>query len=139
VDYRSLNTFTFKNKYPLPRIDILFHQLAIANVFFRVNIHSGYHQIKIHLEDVPKTTFYAQHVVYEYLVISFALTNALPHIMYLINLVFMPELDKFVMVFIDDILIDSKNKEEHQNHLRIILQRLREHQLYAKLASVHFG
>jgi hypothetical protein len=117
----------------------LFHQLAIANVFFRVNIHSGYHQIKIHLEDVPKTTFYAQHVVYEYLVISFALTNALPHIMYLINLVFMPELDKFVMVFIDDILIDSKNKEEHQNHLRIILQRLREHQRYAKLASVHFG
>jgi hypothetical protein len=122
VDYRPLNTVIIKNKYSLPRIDILFDQLANAKVFLKVNLHSGYHQIKIHLEDVPKTAFSTKYGLYEYLVMSFRLTNAPAHFMYLMNSVFMSELDKFVMVFIDDILVYSMNEEEHEQHLRIILQ-----------------
>jgi hypothetical protein len=117
VDYRPLNAVTIKNKYPLPRIGILFDQLASARVFFKVNLRSGYHQIKIHLEDVPKTAFSTRYGLYEYLVMSFGLTNAPAHFMYLMNSVFMPELDKFVMVFIDDTLIYSKSEEEHVQHL----------------------
>jgi hypothetical protein len=105
VDYRPFNVITVKNKYPLTRIDILFDQLAGAKVFFKVDLHSGCHQIKIHLEDVPKTVVSTRYGLYEYLVMSFGLTNAPVHFMYLMNSVFMPELDKFVMVFIDDILI----------------------------------
>jgi hypothetical protein len=138
VDYRPLNAITIKNKYPLPRIDILFDQLAGAKVFLKIDLHSGYHQIKIHLEDVPKTAFSTRYGLYEYLVISFALTNAPAHFMYLMNSVFIPELNKFVMVFIDDILVYSKNEEEHKQHLRIILQRLRDHQLYAKFSKCAF-
>jgi hypothetical protein len=122
VDYRPLNVVTIKNKYPLPRIDILFDQLAGVKVFFNVNLHSGYHQIKIHLEDVPKTAFSTRYGLYEYLVMLFGLTNAPAHFMYLINSVFLSKLDKFVMVFIDDILVYSKNEEEHEQHLWIILQ-----------------
>jgi hypothetical protein len=122
VDYRPLNAITIKNKYPLPRIDILFDQLAGARVFSKVDLHSGYHQIKIRPEDVPKTAFSTRYGLYEYLVISFGLTNAHAHFMNLMNSVFMPELNKFVMVFIDDILIYSKNEEEHARHLRVILQ-----------------
>jgi hypothetical protein len=113
VDYRPLNAVTVKNKYPLPRIDILFNQLAGAKVFFKVDLRLGYHQIKIRSEDVPKTSFSTRYRLYEYLVMLFGLTNAPAHFMYLINSVFMPELDKFVVVFIDDILIYSKNEEEH--------------------------
>jgi hypothetical protein len=113
VDYQPLNAITVKNKYPLPYIDILFDQLASANVFFKVDLRSGYHQIKIHSEDVSKTVFSTMYELYEYLVMSFGLTNALAHFMYLMNSVFMPELDKFILVFIDDILIYSKNEEEH--------------------------
>jgi hypothetical protein len=101
-------------------------------VFSKINLCSGYHQIKICAEDIPKTVFSTRYGLYEYLVMSFSLTNALAHFMYLMNLVFIPELDKFVMVFIDDILVYSKNREEHEEHLYIVLQRLREHQLYAK-------
>jgi hypothetical protein len=122
VDYRPLNFVTVKNKYPLPRIDILFDQLAGAKVFSKVNLHSGYHQIKIHPEDVPKTAFSTRYELYEYLVMLFGLTNAHAHFMYLINFVFMPELDKFVIVFIDDILIYSKSEEEQARHLHVILQ-----------------
>jgi hypothetical protein len=122
VDYWSLNAVTIKNKYPLPRIDILFDQLAGARVFFKVDLHSGYHQIKIRPEDVPKTVFSTRYGLYEYLVMSFGLTNVHAHFMYLINFVFMLELDKFVMVFIDDILIYSKNEEKHVQHLWVILQ-----------------
>jgi hypothetical protein len=122
VDYQSLNAVTVKNEYPLPCIDILFDQLAGAKVFSKVNLHSGYHQIKIHPEDVPKTAFSSRYGLYEYLVMSFGLTNAPTHFMYLMNSVFMLELDKFVMVFIDDILIYSKSEEEHLWHLRVILQ-----------------
>jgi hypothetical protein len=122
VDYRPLNTVTIKNKYPLPRIDIMFDQLAGAQVFFKIDLRSGYHQIKIHAEDIPKTTFTMRYDLYEYLVMSFGLTNALAHFMYLMNSVFMPELDQFVMMFIDDILVYSKSMEEHEEHLQIILQ-----------------
>jgi hypothetical protein len=138
VDYRPLNAVTIKNKYPLPRINILFDQLAGAKVFSKVDLRSGYHQIKIRPEDVPKTAFSTRYGLYEYLVMSFGLTNAPAHFMYLMNSIFMPELDKFVMVFIDDILIYSKSEEEHAHHLRLILQRLRDHQLYAKFSKCAF-
>ena len=105
VDYRPLNVVTIKNKYPLPRIDILFDQLARAKVFSKIDFRSGYHQIKIRPEDIPKTTFSTRYGLYEYLVMSFGLTNAPAYFMYLMNSVFMPEHDKLVVVFIDDILI----------------------------------
>jgi hypothetical protein len=117
VDYRPLNVVTIKNMYPLPHIDILFHQLAGAQVFSKINLHSGYHQIKIRAEDIPKTAFTTRYGLFEYLVMSFGLTNALAHFMHLMNFVFMPELEKFVMVFIDDILIYSRSMEEHEEHL----------------------
>jgi hypothetical protein len=138
VDYRPLNAVTMKNKYPLPHIDFLFDQLVSAKVFSKVDLHSGYHQIKIRLEDVPKTTFSTRYELYKYLIMSFGLTNGPAHFMYLMNSVFMPELDKFVVVFIDNILIYSKSEEEHVWHLHIILQRLRDHQLYAKFSKCAF-
>jgi hypothetical protein len=122
VDYRPLNVVTVKNKYPLPCIDILFDQLTGAKVFSNVDLRSGYHQIKIHPEDIPKIAFSTKYGLYEYLIMSFGLTNAPAHFMYLRNFVFMPELDKFVIVFIDDILIYFKSEEEHARHLRVILQ-----------------
>jgi hypothetical protein len=124
VDYRPLNAVTIKNKYSLPRIDILFDQLAGAKVFSKIDLRFGYHQIKIRLQDIPKTAFSTRYGLFEYLVMSFGLTNAPAYFMYLMNSVFMPELDKFIMVFIDDILIYSKNEEEHAKHLPIVLQRL---------------
>jgi hypothetical protein len=127
-----------KNKYPLPHIDLLFNQLIEAQVFSKIDLQSGYHQIKIHEEDIPKTTFSTRYVLYEYLVISFGLTNAPAHFMYLMNSVFMEELDKFVVVFSDDILVFSKSKKEHEEHLHIVLQRLRGHQLYAKFTKCEF-
>jgi hypothetical protein len=138
VVYLPLNSVTIKNKYPLPCIDILFDQLVGAKLFSKIDLRAGYHQIKIHLEDVPKTTFSTQYDLYEYLVMSFGLTNTPAHFMYLMNSVFMSELDKFVMVFNDDILIYSKNKEKHEKNLHIILQRLCEHQLYAKFSKCAF-
>jgi hypothetical protein len=105
VDYRPLNAATIKNKYPLPRIDILFDQLARAQVFSKIDLHSRYHQIKIRAKDIPKMAFMTRYGLYEYLVMSFRLTNAPALFMYLMNSVFMPELDQFVMVFIDDILV----------------------------------
>jgi hypothetical protein len=138
VDYRPLNEVTIKNKYPLPRIDILFDQLTRARVFSKIDLKSGYHQIRIRPEDIPKTAFTTRYGLFEYLVMSFGLKNAPAHFTYLMNLVFMPELDKFVVVFIDDILIDSKNEDEHAKHLRIVLTRLREHRLYAKFSKCVF-
>jgi hypothetical protein len=123
VDYRPL-TVTIKNKYPLLHIDILFDQLAGAQVFSKIDLRSGYHQLRIRDEDIPKTTFSMRYVLYEYLVMYFGLINALVHFMYLMNSVFMPELDKFVVVFIDDILVYSKSTDEHEEHLRVVLQRL---------------
>jgi len=138
VDYRLLNAVTVKNKYPLPRIDILFDQLAKAKVFSKIDLRSRYHQIKIRPEDIPKTAFSTRYGLYEYLVMSFGLTNGTAHFMYLMNSVFMPELDKFVVVFIDDILVYSENAQDQEKHLRIVLNRLREHQLYAKFSKCEF-
>jgi hypothetical protein len=135
VDYQPLNVVTIKNKYPLPCIDILFYQLGGAKVFSKVDLRSGYHQIKIRLEDIPKTTFSTRYGLYEYLVMSFGLTNAHAHFMYLINSVFMLELDKFIVVFIGDILVYSKNEKELEQHLWIIMQQLCDHQLYAKFSK----
>jgi hypothetical protein len=108
VDYRPLNAVTIKKKYPLPRIDILFDQLLGAQVFSKIDLRSGYHEIKIRAEDIPKMTFTTRYGLFEYLVMSFGLTNVLTHFMYLINSVFMLELDKFVMVFLDNILVYSR-------------------------------
>jgi hypothetical protein len=138
IDYRPLNAITIKNKYPLPRIDLLFNQLIGAQVFSKIDLHSSYHQIKIHEEDIPKTAFSTRYGLYEYLVMSFGLTNAPAHFMYLINFIFMEELDKFVVVFIDNILVFSKSKKEHEEHLRIVLQRLCDHQLHAKFSECEF-
>jgi hypothetical protein len=138
VDYGPLNAVTIKNKYPLPRIDILFDQLAGAQMFSKIDLRSSYHQIRIRDEDILKTAFSTRYGLYEYLGISFGLTNAPTHFMYLMNSVFMPELDKFVVVFIDDILVYSKSMDEHEEHLRIVLQRLRDHQLYAKFSKCEF-
>jgi hypothetical protein len=138
VDYRPLNAVTIKNKYPLPRIDVLFDQLAGAKVFSKINLRSGYHQIKIRPCDIPKTAFSTRYGLYEFLVMSFGLTNAPAYFMYLVNSMFMTELDKFVVVFIDDILIYSKSEEEHATHLRVVLQRLRDHKLYAKFSKCEF-
>jgi hypothetical protein len=122
VEYWPLNAVTIKNKYPLPCIDILFDKLSGANVFSKADLCLGYHQIKIHLEDAPKIAFSTRYGLYEYLIMSFELTNAPAYFMYLMNSVFMSELDKLVVVFIDDIFVYSKNEEEHEQHLQIILQ-----------------
>jgi hypothetical protein len=138
VDYHSLNEVTIKNKYPLPRIDDLFDQLKGACVFLKIDLRSRYHQPKIRASDIPKTTFITRYGLYEYKVMSFGLTNAPACFMYLINKVFMEYLDKFVVLFINDILIFSKNEKEHDKHLRLVLQKLRENQLYAKLNKCEF-
>jgi len=138
VDYRPLNAVTIKNKYPLPWIDILFDQLSKAKVFSKIDLRSGYHQIKIHPQDIPKTTFSTRYGLYEYVFMSFGLTNAPTYFMYLMNSVFMPELDKFIVVFIDDILVYSENEQDHVEHLRVLLTRLREHQLYVKFSKCEF-
>jgi hypothetical protein len=117
VDYRPLNAVTIKNKYPLPHIDILFDQLAGAQMFSKIDLLSGYHQIRIYDEDIPKIAFSMRYRLYEYLVMSFGLTNASTHFMYLMNSVFMPDLDKFVVVLIDGILVYSKSTDEHEEHL----------------------
>jgi hypothetical protein len=137
-DFRNLNNVTIKNKYPLPRIQDLFDQVHGAGVFSKIDLRSGYHQIKIKPEDVPKTAFVSRYGHHEYLVVPFGLTNAPAIFMNLMNKIFMPYLDKFVIVFIDNILIYSKNKEGHAKHLRIALQVLREHQLYAKFSKCEF-
>jgi hypothetical protein len=138
VDYRPLNAVTIKNKYPLPRINVLFDQLVGAKVFSKIDLRSGYHQIRIRASDIPKTAFSTRYGLYEYLVMSFGLTNAPAYFMYLMNSVLMPELDKFVVVFIDDILVYSKNEDDHVKHLHIVLQRLCDHRLYAKLSKCDF-
>ncbi|WVZ80643.1 LOW QUALITY PROTEIN: hypothetical protein U9M48_028102, partial [Paspalum notatum var. saurae] len=130
VDYRPLNAVTVKNKYPLPHIDILFDQLGGATI--------RYHQIKVEKKTYQRLAFSTRYGLYEYLVMSFGLTNAPAFFMYLMNSVFMNELDKFVVVFIDDILVYSKNEKEHEEHLRIVLSRLREHKLYAKFSKCAF-
>jgi hypothetical protein len=126
IDYRNLNAVTVKNKYPLPRIDDLLDQLKDAKFFSKIDLRSGYHQMKIRPNDIPKTTFITRYGQYEFTVVSFGLTNAPTYFMNMMNKVFMDELDKFVVVFIDDILIYSSTAEEHEQHLRVVLEKLRQ-------------
>ncbi|KAK1626683.1 hypothetical protein QYE76_000998 [Lolium multiflorum] len=138
TDYRKLNDVTIKNKYPLPKIEDLFDQLTGAQVFSKIDLRTGYHQLKIRATDIPKTAFTTRYGLYEYNVMSFGLTNAPAYFMNLMNMIFMNFLDKFVVVFIDDILIYSKSEEEHEQHLEVVLDTLREHQLYAKFSKCEF-
>jgi hypothetical protein len=124
VDYQLLNAVTIKNKYPLPHIDTMFDQLVAAQLFSKIDLRYGYHQIRIRVEDIPKRTFTTRYGLYEYLIMSFGLMNLMAHFMYLMNSIFMLVLDKFVVVFIDDILVYSKSMEEYEEHLRIVLQCL---------------
>jgi hypothetical protein len=125
IDYRSLNEVTIKNKYHLPRIEDLFIQLKGASVFSKIDLRSGYHQLRIRPADIPKTAFITKYGLHEFMVMSFELTNVSAYFMYLMNSVFMDYLDKFVVVFIDDILVYSQNEHEHEEYLRKVLQRLR--------------
>jgi hypothetical protein len=138
VDYRSLNDVTIKNKYPLPRIEDLFDQMRGDRVFSKIDLRSGYHQMKIRPSDIPKTAFSTRYGLYEFTVMLFGLTNAPAYFMNLMNKVFMEYLDRFVVVFIDDILIYSKNDSDHEEHLRMVLQKLRDNQLYAKFSNCEF-
>jgi hypothetical protein len=138
VDYRSLNEVTIKNKYPLPRIEYLFDQMKGATIFSKIDLRSRYHQLKIRESDILKTAFCTRYGLYEYTVMSFGLTNAPAYFMFLMNKVFMEYLDKFVVVFIDDILIFSKMMEEHEEHLRLVLEKLRSNQLYVKFSKCEF-
>jgi hypothetical protein len=126
------------NKYPLPRIEYLFDQMKGAGVFSKIDLRSRYHQLRIRELDIPKTTFRTRYGLYEYTMMSFGLTNAPAYFMYLMNKVFMEYLDKFVLVFIDDILIFSKMEEEQEKHLRLILEKLGSNQLYAKFSKCEF-
>jgi hypothetical protein len=138
IDFRQLNKVTVKNKYPLPRIDDLFDQLKDEKVFSKIDLRSGYHQVRMKDEDISKTAFRTRYGHYEFTVVPFGLSNAPVVFMCLMNGVFRNYLDKFVIVFLDDILVYSKKEEEHEQHLRMVLQVLREHQLYAKLGKYSF-
>jgi hypothetical protein len=138
VDYRSLNDVTVKNKYLLPRIEDLFDQMRGARVFLKIDLRSGYYQMKIRPSDIPKTAFSTRYGLYEFMVMSFGLTNALAYFMNLMNKVFMEYLDRFIVVFIDNILIYSKSDSDHEEHLRLVLQQLWDNQLYAKYSKCEF-
>ncbi|GJT81641.1 putative reverse transcriptase domain-containing protein [Tanacetum coccineum] len=155
IDYRELNKLTVKNRYPLPRIDDLFDQLQGSSVYSKIDLRSGYHQLRVREEDIsktafrtryghyefqvmPKTAFRTRYGHYEFQVMPFGLTNAPAVFMDLMNRVCKPYLDKFVIVFIDDILIYSKNKKEHEEHLKLILELLKKEELYAKFSKCEF-
>ena len=138
IDYRQLNQLTIKNKYPLPRVDELFNQIFGAQYFSKIDLRSGYHQMRIKDDDIFKTAFRSRYGHYEFVVLPFGLTNAPLAFMQLMNNIYRPYLDKLVVVFIDDILIYSKTKEEYEEHLKIALQVLRDNKLYAKLSKCEF-
>ncbi|KAA0047082.1 pol protein [Cucumis melo var. makuwa] len=138
IDYRELNKVTVKNRYPLPRIDDLFDQLQEATVFSKIDLRSGYHQLRIRDSDIPKTTFHFRYGHYEFIVMSFGLTNAPAVFIDLMNRVFKDFLDTFVIVFIDDILIYFKTEAEHEEHLHRVLETLRANKLYAKFSKCEF-
>ncbi|GJY54308.1 putative reverse transcriptase domain-containing protein [Tanacetum coccineum] len=138
IDYRELNKLTVKNRYPLPRIDDLFDQLQGSRVYSKIDLRSGYHQLRVREEDIPKTAFRTRYGHYEFQVMPFGLTNAPAVFMDLMNRVCKPYLDRFVIVFIDDILIYSKSRKEHEGHLKLILKLLKEEELYAKFSKCEF-
>nr|GEX06478.1 putative reverse transcriptase domain-containing protein [Tanacetum cinerariifolium] len=139
IDYRKLNKLTVKNRYPLPRIDDLSNQLQGSSIYSKIDLRSSYHQLKVREEDIPKTAFRTRYDHYEFQVMSFVLTNASAVFMDLMNRVCKPYLDKFVIVNIDDILIYSKNEQEHEEHLKLILELLKREKLYAKFSMYEFG
>lgn len=138
IDYREINKITIRNRYLLPRIDDLFDKLKGAGVFSKIDLRSGYHQMRIVDEDIPKTAFRTRYGHYKFIVMPFGLTNAPAAFMDLMQRYFKPYLDYFVVIFIDDILIYSKNRSEHEAHLREVLQVLRKEKLYAKLSKCDF-
>nr|GEY14192.1 reverse transcriptase [Tanacetum cinerariifolium] len=138
IYYHELNRVTIRNRYPLARIDDLFDQLQGAKFFSKIDFRSGYHQLRVKEQDIPKTTFRIRYGYYEFLVMPFGLTNASAVFMDLMNRIFHEYLDKFVIMFIDDILVYSKMKEEHENHLRIVLGTLRQKKLYVKFSKCEF-
>jgi hypothetical protein len=138
IDYRELNELTMKNKYLLPRIDDLFDQLQGARWFSKIDLRSGYHQLKVKEADIPKTTFCTRYGHYEFLLIPFGVTNALAAFMDLMNRLYRPMLDRSVIVFIDNILVYSKNEEEHTRHLREVLETLGNERFYAKFSKCAF-
>ncbi|GKA82752.1 putative nucleotidyltransferase, ribonuclease H [Tanacetum coccineum] len=138
IDYRELNKLTVKNRYPLPRIDDLFDQLKGSNIYSKIDLRSCYHQLRVREEDIPKTAFRTRYGHYEFQVMPFGLTNAPAVFMDLMNRVCKPYLDKFVIVFIDDILIYSRNEKEHEEHLKTILEMLKKEELYAKFSKCEF-
>jgi len=138
VDYRQLNKVTIKNRYPLPMIDDLMDQLVGAEVFRKIDLRSGYHQIRVKAEDISKIAFRMRYGHYEYYMMPFGVTNAPNVFMEYMNRIFHPYLDQFVVVFIYDILVYSKSEEEHAEHLRILLQVLKEKRLFAKLSKCEF-
>nr|GEX76657.1 retrotransposon protein, putative, Ty3-gypsy subclass [Tanacetum cinerariifolium] len=138
IDYRELNKLTVKNRYPLPRIDDLFDQLQGSSIYSKIDLRTSYHQLRIREEDIPITAFRTRYDHYEFRVMPFGLTNAPAVFMDLMNQVCKPYLDKFIIVFIDDILIYSKDKEEHEEHLKTILELLKKEQLYEKFSKCDF-
>ncbi|GJT46381.1 putative reverse transcriptase domain-containing protein [Tanacetum coccineum] len=138
IDYRELNKLTVKNRYPLPRIDDLFDQLQGSSVYSKIDLRSGYHQLRVQEEDIPKTAFRTRYGHYEFQVMPFGLTNTPAVFMDLMNRVCKPYLNKFMIVFIDDILIYSKNKQEHEERLKLILELLKKEELYAKFSKCEF-
>ncbi|GJR54978.1 putative reverse transcriptase domain-containing protein [Tanacetum coccineum] len=138
IDYRELNKLTVKNRYLLPRIDDLFDQLQGSSVYLKIDLRLGYHQLRVREEDIPKTAFRTRYDHYKFQVMPFGLTNATAVFIDLMNRVCKPYMDKFIIVFIDDILIYSKNKEEHEEHLKQILELLKKEELYAKFSKCEF-
>nr|GFC75242.1 putative reverse transcriptase domain-containing protein [Tanacetum cinerariifolium] len=138
IDYRELNKLTVKNRYPLPRIDDLFDQLQGSSVYSKIDLRSGYHQLRVREEDISKTAFRTRYGHYEFQVMPFGLTNAPAVFMDLMNRVCKPYLDKFVIVFIDDILIYSEDEKEHEEHHKTILELLKKEELYAKFSKCEF-
>ena len=138
MDYRSLNEVTIKNKYLLPLIEDLFDQMRGATIFFKDRSKIRLSLVEVWTEDIPKTAFTTRYGLYEFLVMSFGLTNAPAYFINLMNKVFMKYLDWFVVVFVDDILVYSQNEEAHEDHLKLVLQKLRDNQLYAKFLKCDF-
>ena len=138
IDYCQLNKLTIKNKYPLPKMDDLFEQVRGASLFSKIDLRTGYHQLRIKEEDISKIAFQTRYGHYEFVFLPFGLTNAPATFMCLMNSVLNKYLDKFVLVFIDDILVYSKSEEEHKEHLRIVFQTLKKNQLYAKFSKCEF-